>query len=65
MITNQDGLGTTSFPEETFWPVHNQMISIFKNEGVEFQEVFIDRTFAKDNAPTRKPNTGLINRIYN
>ena len=60
MITNQDGLGTAVFPEETFWKPHNLMMQTFENEGVTFQDVFIDRTFAKDNAPTRKPNTGLL-----
>lgn len=60
MITNQDGLGTETFPEDTFWPVHNHMMQAFENEGITFREVFIDRTFAKDNAPTRKPNTGLL-----
>ena len=60
MITNQDGLGTETFPEDTFWPVHNHMMQTFENEGITFREVFIDRTFAKDNAPTRKPNTGLL-----
>ena len=59
MITNQDGLGTSSLPEEDFWPVHNFIMRSFENEGVIFDEVVIDRTFAKDNAPTRKPNTGL------
>ncbi len=63
MVTNQDGLGTNSFPEETFWPVHNLLLRSFENEGVIFSEVFIDRTFAKDNAPTRKPNTGLLERF--
>ncbi|MEM8927323.1 MAG: bifunctional histidinol-phosphatase/imidazoleglycerol-phosphate dehydratase HisB [Bacteroidota bacterium] len=60
MVTNQDGLGTDSFPEDTFWPVHNLLLQSFENEGVVFNEVLIDRTFAKDNAPTRKPNTGLL-----
>ncbi len=60
MITNQDGLGTDVFPEETFWPVHNHMMKTFENEGITFKEVFIDKTYAKDNAPTRKPNTGLL-----
>ena len=63
MITNQDGLGTDSFPEATFWPVHNLLLQSFENEGVAFSEVLIDRTFAKDNAPTRKPNTGLLQRF--
>jgi imidazoleglycerol-phosphate dehydratase/histidinol-phosphatase len=64
MITNQDGLGTKAFPEETFWPVHNFIIQTFKNEGIIFKEQYIDRTFAKDNAPTRKPNTGLLTRYF-
>jgi imidazoleglycerol-phosphate dehydratase/histidinol-phosphatase len=62
MITNQDGLGTPSLPEKDFWPVHNFIMRSFENEGVIFDEVVIDRTFAKDNAPTRKPNTGLITK---
>lgn len=62
MVTNQDGLGTPSNPEENFWPVHNFMIDTFANEGVVFTEIVIDRTFAKDNAPTRKPNTGLLTK---
>lgn len=60
MITNQDGLGTTSFPEETFWPVHNFIIESFVNEGVVFENVFLDRTFPSEKAPTRKPGTGLL-----
>ena len=60
MVTNQDGLGTKSFPEDTFWPVHNFLVNTFVNEGIVFSEQIIDRTFAKDNAPTRKPNTGLL-----
>jgi len=64
MITNQDGLGTSGFPENTFWPVHNLIVDTFKNEGVEFSEIVIDRTFAKDNAPTRKPNTGLLTKYF-
>lgn len=60
MVTNQDGLGTEAFPETTFWPVHNFILDTFKNQGIEFSEVIIDRTFAKDNAPTRKPKTGLL-----
>ena len=60
MVTNQDGLGTPSFPEADFWPVQNFLIQSFESEGVVFSEVCIDRTFAKDNAPTRKPNTGLL-----
>ena len=65
MITNQDGLGTASFPENTFWPVHNFMVQCFENEGVVFKNQYIDRTFAKDNAPTRKPRTGLLTSYFN
>ncbi|MFN3137317.1 MAG: bifunctional histidinol-phosphatase/imidazoleglycerol-phosphate dehydratase HisB [Allomuricauda sp.] len=64
MITNQDGLGTDSFPEDTFWPVHNFIIKAFENEGVVFDNVFIDRTFPKDNADTRKPGTGLLTAYF-
>ncbi|UAB75174.1 bifunctional histidinol-phosphatase/imidazoleglycerol-phosphate dehydratase HisB [Mesoflavibacter sp. SCSIO 43206] len=64
MITNQDGLGTDVYPENTFWPVHNFVIQSFENEGVIFEEQFIDKTFAKDNAPTRKPNTGLLTKYF-
>ena len=64
MVTNQDGLGTDSFPEETFWPVHNFLIKTFEQEGIVFKEQIIDRTFAKDNAPTRKPNTGLLTNYF-
>jgi imidazoleglycerol-phosphate dehydratase/histidinol-phosphatase len=62
MITNQDGLGTSSFPEETFWPVHEKMISILGGEGIKFSEVFIDRSLPEENAPTRKPGTALLTR---
>ena len=64
MITNQDGLGTEVYPENTFWPVHNFIIDTFKNEGIVFEKQFIDRTFAKDNAPTRKPQTGLLTEYF-
>ena len=64
MITNQDGLGTDVYPEDTFWPVHNFVLKTFESEGVIFKEQFIDRTFAKDNAPTRKPNTGLLTKYF-
>jgi len=64
MITNQDGLGTEVYPENTFWPVHNFIIKTFEQEGIVFKEQYIDRTFAKDNAPTRKPNTGLLTRYF-
>ena len=64
MVTNQDGLGTSSFPEETFWPVHNFIIDTFKAEGIEFKEQCIDRTFPKENAVTRKPKTGLLTKYF-
>lgn len=60
MVTNQDGLGTDSFPEETFWPAHNKMLKALSNEGVIFDDILIDRTFPEDNAPTRKPGTGML-----
>lgn len=62
MITNQDGLGTSSFPENSFWPVHNHIIKTFENESATFKEVLIDRTFAADKSPTRKPGTGLLTK---
>ncbi len=65
MVTNQDGLGTSVFPEDTFWPVHNFVIQTFRNEGVEFMEQFIDRSFYKDNSQNRKPNTGLLTKYFN
>ncbi|WP_338733849.1 bifunctional histidinol-phosphatase/imidazoleglycerol-phosphate dehydratase HisB [Mangrovimonas cancribranchiae] len=64
LVTNQDGLGTNSFPENTFWPVHNFIMKTFKAEGIVFKEQIIDRTFAKDNASTRKPNTGLLTTYF-
>lgn len=65
MVTNQDGLGTDSFPEETFWPAQNKIIQAFKNESIEFSEVLIDKSFPEENASTRKPETGLLNKyIY-
>ena len=64
MVTNQDGLGTNSFPEATFWPVHNFLIKTFKKEGIVFTEQIIDKTFSKDNASTRKPNTGLLTHYF-
>ena len=62
IITNQDGLGTSSFPEETFWPAQNKMLKAFKNEGIVFDDVIIDRTFESDNQPTRKPGTALLQK---
>ena len=62
LATNQDGLGTASFPEETFWPAHEKMLSTLRGEGVAFDDQLIDRTFPHDNAPTRKPGTGMFGR---
>jgi imidazoleglycerol-phosphate dehydratase/histidinol-phosphatase len=60
MITNQDGLGTRSFPENTFWPVQNKILEILKGEGVLFAEIFIDKTTPEQKAPTRKPGTAML-----
>ena len=65
MVTNQDGLGTENFPESDFWPTQKFLIKTFKNEGIIFKEVFIDRTFPEDNAPTRKPGTALLESFIN
>lgn len=64
MITNQDGLGTEVFPEDTFWPVHDFILKAFENEGVVFDKVFLDRTFPHENANTRKPGTGLLTEYF-
>ncbi|MEA9415679.1 bifunctional histidinol-phosphatase/imidazoleglycerol-phosphate dehydratase HisB [Flavobacterium sp. PL02] len=60
MVTNQDGLGTDSHPEDSFWPIHNFIMKAFENEGVTFEAVFIDKTFPNENAITRKPRTGML-----
>ncbi|WP_288332128.1 bifunctional histidinol-phosphatase/imidazoleglycerol-phosphate dehydratase HisB [uncultured Alistipes sp.] len=60
LATNQDGLGTDSFPENTFWPAHEKMLATLRGEGVAFDDQLIDRTFEADNAPTRKPRTGMF-----
>jgi len=60
MVSNQDGLGTDSFPEDTFWPVQNFIIDSFKREGIVFSNIIIDKTFASENKPTRKPGTALL-----
>ena len=65
MVTNQDGLGTASFPEDTFWPTQNFILKAFENEGVKFDEIFVDRSFPEDNAPTRKPRTGMLTKYLN
>ncbi len=62
MVTNQDGLGTDAFPENTFWPVQEFILNSFRNEGVIFEGVYIDKTFPHENAPTRKPQTGLLQK---
>jgi imidazoleglycerol-phosphate dehydratase/histidinol-phosphatase len=60
MVTNQDGLGTESFPEDTFWPAQDKIIRAFRNEGIEFAEIVIDKSFPHENLPTRKPGTALL-----
>jgi imidazoleglycerol-phosphate dehydratase/histidinol-phosphatase len=65
MITNQDGLGTDSFPEDAFWPLHNLVMKSLEGEGIQFSKVLIDRTFPADNAPTRKPGTGMVTGYLN
>lgn len=65
MVTNQDGLGTGSFPEATFWPVQDFVMKALANEHIHFSKVFIDKTLAADNAPTRKPGTGLLTEYLN
>ncbi|MFT5963916.1 MAG: imidazoleglycerol-phosphate dehydratase/histidinol-phosphatase [Flavobacterium sp.] len=62
MVTNQDGLGTSSFPEDTFWPTQNFILRAFENEGILFDDIFVDRSFPEDNAPTRKPRTGMLTK---
>ena len=65
MVSNQDGLGTDSFPENTFWPVQNFILNALKNEGVNFADVLIDPSFEHENKPTRKPGTGMLQKyIY-
>ena len=60
MVSNQDGLGTESYPEETFWPTQNLMLDILKGEGITFDAIHIDRSFPQDNLPTRKPGTAML-----
>ncbi|WP_395768146.1 bifunctional histidinol-phosphatase/imidazoleglycerol-phosphate dehydratase HisB [Aquirufa sp.] len=64
MVTNQDGLGTSAFPEESFWPAHNKMLEILASEGIEFTTIHIDRSFASDNKPTRKPGIGMLESYF-
>ena len=65
MVSNQDGLGTPSFPENTFWPAHNFILQALEGEGITFDDILIDRHFPEDNAPTRKPQTGLVEKYMN
>jgi imidazoleglycerol-phosphate dehydratase/histidinol-phosphatase len=64
MVSNQDGLGTAVYPEDTFWPVQNFILQTLKNVDIEFSDIIIDRTFPKDNAPTRKPGTALLTKYF-
>ncbi|MBC7537009.1 MAG: bifunctional histidinol-phosphatase/imidazoleglycerol-phosphate dehydratase, partial [Ferruginibacter sp.] len=65
MVTNQDGLGTAAFPEESFWPLQNLLMTSLENEGIRFSEVCIDRSLPSDNAETRKPGTGMLKKYIN
>lgn len=64
MVTNQDGLGSSKFPEETFWAAQNKMIQTFESEGIKFSKVFIDKSFSHENKPTRKPCTGMLTEFF-
>ena len=65
MVTNQDGLGTSSFPEETFWPAQNRMLNTLEGESIKFANIHIDKSFPEDNAPTRKPGTAMLSEYMN
>lgn len=65
MVTNQDGLGTDDYPEDKFWPIQNFVITALQNEGIHFSAIHIDRTYPKDNAPTRKPGIGMVTGYLN
>lgn len=65
MVTNQDGLGTEDYPEDTFWPAHNMVLRALENENIQFREILIDRTYKHENALTRKPNTGMVMHYLN
>lgn len=65
MVTNQDGLGTDSFPEDSFWPLHNLVMKSLEGEGIFFKEVLIDRSYPHENLPTRKPGTGMLTNYMN
>jgi len=62
IVSNQDGLGTASFPEDTYWPVQNKMLQTLEGEGVVFDDILVDRSFPQDNLPTRKPGTGMLGK---
>ncbi|MDR6808084.1 imidazoleglycerol-phosphate dehydratase/histidinol-phosphatase [Dyadobacter sp. BE34] len=64
MVTNQDGLGTDSFPEDTFWPAQNKMVKTLEGEDIRFADVHIDRSFPEDNLPTRKPGIGMLTAYF-
>jgi imidazoleglycerol-phosphate dehydratase / histidinol-phosphatase len=64
MVSNQDGLGTESLPEENFFPPHDFMLAVLRNEGIEFAEVLIDRSFPHENRPTRKPGVGMLSKYF-
>ena len=65
MVTNQDGLGTPNFPENTFWPTHRFLLKCFENEEIIFDDIYIDKSLPSDNAPTRKPGIGLLKKYIN
>lgn len=64
MVTNQDGLGTSSYPEDTFWPAHNKVIKAFENEGIHFSDVHIDKSLPQEKKPTRKPGIGMLTKYF-
>ncbi|HET7118336.1 MAG TPA: bifunctional histidinol-phosphatase/imidazoleglycerol-phosphate dehydratase HisB [Hanamia sp.] len=64
MVTNQDGLGTDIFPEDVFWPLQNFVVKTFKDQGIEFSDIFIDKTFAHENKDTRKPGVGMLKKYF-
>ena len=64
MVTNQDGLGTAAFPEDSFWPIQHFILRTLENEGIIFSEICIDRTFAHENKPTRKPGIGMLTEYF-
>ena len=64
IVSNQDGLGTPSYPEITFWPAQRMMLKAFENEGIIFKKVHIDPTFPAENSPNRKPGTGMLKEYF-